>query len=207
MTKYIVFAVLYIFSSTSTTAQSSKKDFKQLMRLFEGRYKTAVVDGTPTEKQLLDQMTITIKRIDGSYLGKNTFYVKYVRGNGSLYRQRLYTFTFTDNKIQSQSVAFQKDSLFVDVFNSPEKVKNLSQTDMKAGIGCPDNWAKTSDGFIGSMDSCAFKSERRGGKEIYIFSRMKVSKQGMATTEAGKDETGKVLFGKLEDYALKLQRL
>ena len=206
MARFIIFLSICTFSNHISIAQSTKKDFKQLLKLFEGSYKTTASEGTPTEKQLLDQMTITVKRIDGSYLGKQVFYVKYVRGNGSLYRQRLYTFTYDGQKIQSESVAFLKDSLFIDFYENGEKVKNLNKTDMKVGVGCPDTWVKTADGFIGSMDSCAFKSERRGGKEIYIFSRMKVSKQGMATTEAGKDETGKILFGKLDDYALKLVR-
>ena len=206
MIRLLICVSILLFSSEITTAQSSKKDFKRLLKLFEGSYKTTLVEASPTEKQLLDQMTITVKRLKGSYLGKAAFYVKYVRGNGSLYRQRLYTFTFDGQKIQSTSVAFLKDSLFVDFYKQPEKVKNLSVADIKAGIGCADNWLKTADGFVGSMDSCAFKSERRGGKEIYIFSRMKVSKQGMATTEAAKDETGKILFGKLDDYALKLVR-
>jgi hypothetical protein len=206
MIRSISFCLICLFFSLIATAQSTKKDFKQLLKLFEGRYKSTLLEGSPTEKQLLEQMTITIKRVKGSYLGKNTFYVKYVRGNGSLYRQRLYTFNFDGQKIQSESVGFVSDSLFTDFHTSKEKIKNLTKNDLKILINCADTWQKVGNEFVGSMDNCPFKSERRGGKEIFISSKMKVSKKGLATTEAGKDETGKLLFGKTEDYALILNR-
>lgn len=198
--------IIVLSQLASGTAQSSRKEFKQLLRMFEGRYKSVAAEGTPAEKQTLERMTITVVRIKGSLLGPNVFYVKYVRGNGSLYRQRLYTFTFENGIIKSKSAGFVTDSLFIDLPKSPEKVKALANADLKITMGCMDTWIKTQEGFIGSMIDCPFKSERRGGKEIYISSRMKVSKTGMATTEAGKDDTGKILFGKMDDYALQLVR-
>jgi CpeT/CpcT family (DUF1001) len=206
MLRTVVLLILLGQLVSGAAQSSSKKEFKRLMRLFEGQYNSVAVAGTPAEKQTLESMTITVTRMEGSLLGPNTFYIKYVRGNGSLYRQRLCTFTFEQGLIKSKSVGFMKDSLFIDIAKSPEKVKALAQTDLKSIMDCMDTWTKTTDGFVGTMNDCPFKSERRGGKEIFISSRMKVSKTGMATTEAGKDDTGKILFGKPDGYALEFVR-
>lgn len=202
--KYLQLFFLYLVS-ISLSAQSTRKEFKQLLKLFPSKYESMEAGGTPTEKQLIEKMTITVVPVNGSLLGKYTFYIKYVRGNGSLYRQRLMTFKFDNHQITSESVAFVKDSLFVDFYLNSDNVKNLSQSNLKPSLGCADRWTKSGDEFIAKMDSCAFKSDRRG-KNIYIFSRMMISDAGMATTEAGKDENGKILFGKLDGYALRLKR-
>ena len=199
--------LLFCAFTLSAVAQTSKKDFGQLLKLLPSKYETITAEGmTPKEQQLIDQMTITIAPVEGSVLGKNTFYIKYIRGNGSLYRQRLMTLKYENQQITSESVAFAKDSSFIDFYLNPDKIKRLSQKDLKASLGCADVWTKTGDEFVAKMDSCPFKSERRG-KDIYIFSRMMISQEGMGTTEAGKDENGKILFGKLEGYALKLKRV
>jgi hypothetical protein len=207
MKKVALLTLIFSCFSFLTQAQSTKKDYKQLLKTFAGRYTSVVANGTADEKKLIDQMTITIVRVKGSFFKDPTFYVKYVRGDGSLYRQRLYTFQFDGQKIQSQSIGFVKDSLFVDFYKNSEKTKNLTQNDLKSGLNCPDTWVKTDEGFVGSMDNCPFKSERRGGKEIYISSKMLLTKTNLSTTEAGKDETGKILFGKIDGYALVLNRL
>lgn len=191
--------ILFILLSNYSFAQSSKKDFKELTKTFPGKYKT--YEGT------IDAMTITVAPVKSSFLGKDIFYIKYVKKDGSLYRQRLISMKFDGQNITSETVSFVKDSAFIDFYKDAQKVKNLSQKDIKPSLGCPDTWMKVGDEFIAKMDSCAFKSERRGGKIIYISSRMMVSKNGMGTTEAGKDENGKFLFGSLDGYALKLKRV
>ena len=193
----LIFA--FFLSIFSLSAQSSKKEFKQLLKTFPGKYKTV--------EKTIDAMTITVSPIENSILGKNVFYIKYIKVNGSLYRQRLILMKFDGQKITSEAQSFVKDSSFIDLNLDKNKIKNLSQKDLKSSLGCADTWSKVGDEFIAKMDSCAFKSERRGGKNIFIYSRMMVSETGMGTTEAGKDETGKILFGSLEGYALKLKRV
>jgi hypothetical protein len=201
-----VLLIVFMVVGWRLLAQSTKKEFKQLLQLMEGRFITTAAEGSASEKKLIDQMTITIAKVKGSVLGENTFYIKYIKGDGSLYRQRLYTFRFDGQKITSETVGFVKDSAFIDFYTSPEKIKNLTNADLKPSLGCNDTWIKKGDEFLGSMDGCPFKSERRGGKEIYISSRMMMTKKGMATTEAGKDDKCTILFGKIDDYALRLQR-
>ncbi|MFN4147505.1 MAG: CpcT/CpeT family chromophore lyase [Runella sp.] len=197
------------WATLSSMAQTSSKDFKRLLKLFEGTYITITTpSGTPSEQALMDQMTISVVPVNLPFLGEHIFYVKYTKGDGSLYRQRLYSFSFTPatQTITSHSMGFIKDSDWIDFYQKTELVNQLSMNHLKPSLGCADLWVKENKAFVARMDSCVFKSDRRG-KDIFIYSRMRVSADGMATTEAGKDETGKTLFGKLDSYALQLRRI
>lgn len=209
MKTHAIFTVLFLFLNVNGIAQTSFRDFKRLLKMFPGEYQTTgEATGTPSEQQLMNEMKISVIPIDLPQLGENCFYVKYLRGNGSLYRQRIYTLHYSPalQSITSESVGFVQDSLFIDFHKNPAQLKALSAADLKQSLDCYDTWHLTKDGFVAKMDSCLFKSERRG-KDIYIYSRMMVSSTGLATTEAGKDETGKILFGKLDGYALQLRRV
>jgi hypothetical protein len=198
MKKTILFTLL-ILQSAISFAQSSKKDFKALLKTIGGVYEA------PTTSKDADVKTISITPINGSAIGDDVFFVKYTKTDGSIYRQRVMVFQFENDKILSESMSFLSDSTFRDLDRNVEKAKNLKIFDLKPSLGCKENWQKVGDEFIAQINDCPFKSARRNSN-ILISSRMMVSKTGMATTEQGKDESGKVLFGSLNGYALKLNR-
>jgi hypothetical protein len=193
-----------LLQTTSTTAQSTQRDFKQLLQLFEGNFRCVEWPDTAIEKRMIEPVNILIKRVPGTFMGPNTFYVKYTKPNGALSRHRLYTFTFDGQKIVSINLGFVNDTLHVDLYKYPEKIKALTRADTRMVMDCPDIWNKTNDGFVGYMDFCPFYSKRRG-EEIYIAGRSLISASGMSTTEIGKDKKGIVIFGK-DDYTLRLVR-
>jgi hypothetical protein len=176
------------------------RDFKKLCRLFAGEYDNIAQTKRDTSAS---RMHIHIAKVDVPFLGKHIYFVQYQRnGNPTdIYRQRLYNFKRENGKITS----FVADSLFKDFSKSTVKQKTLIKEQIKITVGCPSVWTVAGTDFVGKTDSCKFFSQRRG-KDIYIFDRMRISKLGMGTTEAAKDDAGKILFGKLDDWALDLVR-
>jgi hypothetical protein len=193
----------FLFVPFLAFSQSSKRDFKQLLKTFEGHYKAETTPSDPTAIVGIEATPVKL-----SFVKEPVFYVKWIRANGKVYRQRLYVFNYNKatKTITSEAMSFKIDSLFYDFYKNSEKVNTLTQNDLKTTLGCPDTWQRTNSQFVGSVDSCKFNSERRG-KPIYISGRLKVDANGWASTEVGKDENGKILFGKLDDYALQIKRV
>jgi hypothetical protein len=198
MKNYLLFLSL-TFTSILSFGQSSKKDFKALMKTIGGEYEAQKTS------EAADVKTISITPIKGSAVGNHVFFVKYTKVDGSIYRQRVMVFRFVNEKIESESMTLMSDSTFRDLDKNVEKAKNLKVSDLKPSLGCKENWQKVGEEFIAKIDECPFKSARRNST-ILISSRMMVSKTAMATTEQGKEEGGKVLFGSLDGYALRLNR-
>jgi hypothetical protein len=182
----------------------AQKDFKKFMKLLSGEYDNLAQTKRDTAA---GRMHIHIAKVNVPIMGKNVFFVQYQRNNNpkDIYRQRLYVFQQNNGKIMSESYSFIADSLFKDFSKNKEKQQSLTKEQVKISVGCPSLWTYEGTAFIGKTDSCKFFSQRRG-RDIFIFDRMKISKTGMATTEAAKDENGKILFGKLDDWALDLIR-
>ena len=195
----LLFCLIYL----NTQAQT-QRDFKKLCRLFAGEYDNLAQTKRDTSA---GRMHIHIAKVAVPILGKNVFFVQYQRNANpnDIYRQRLYSFKREDGKITSESCAFVADSLFRDFGKNPSKQKALTKEQVKVTVNCPSVWTFDGTQFVGKTDSCKFFSQRRG-KDIFIFDRMRISKTGMGTTEAAKDDTGKILFGKLDDWALDLLR-
>jgi CpeT/CpcT family (DUF1001) len=180
--------------------QSHSRAFENLLELMPGQYQTDVVH----DPQVTD-MNIRVARVRAEALGEHTFYVKYVQ-KGKLYRQRILVLCENDGKITTEGYSFVKDSLFVDFDRWPtDRQQALQKAEVKSSLGCASTWLAVDDALVGGADKCPFFSTRRG-KNIYISDRMKFSVQGMATTEAGFDENGQVLFGKIDTWALELKR-
>jgi CpeT/CpcT family (DUF1001) len=198
--KTILYFFLLPFLAVS---QSSKKDFRQLLKTFAGTYHADITPSDPTAIVGIEATPVKL-----SFVKEPVFYVKWIRANGKVYRQRLYVFKYNKatKTISSEAMSFKTDLLFYDFYKSTQKVNTLTQNDLKTTLGCPDIWQHTNSQFIGSVDSCKFNSERRG-KPIFISGRLKVDANGWASTEVGKDENGKVLFGKIDDYALQIKRV
>ena len=206
-----LFALALLLLATAAWAQPTPKDFKKLLRLFPGEYDSLgeTFNGTPTEKEKFERMHILVAPVRVSVLGEHVFYVKYLKQNDpkQIYRQRLYVFRYdkTTRSIVSEAHSFQKDSAFVDLHLYPEKQKSLTSQQIKTSLGCPSSWQTDGDGYVSHADSCAFYSARRQ-ENIFIYDKMRLTPSGMATSEMGKDKTGKILFGSPTEYALKLNR-
>lgn len=202
---------LFLLLSGNLSAQTTARDFKKLLRLFPGQYDSVgdAFNGSATEKEQFERMHITVAPVKIPFLGERVFYVKYLKQNDpkQVYRQRLYVFRYdkTLKTIVSEAHSFQKDSAFVDFHLRPEKQKSLNPAQIKSSLGCPSTWQTDGDGYVGRADSCSFYSTRRQ-ENIFIYDKMRLSPSGLATSEMGKDKTGKILFGNPTDYALKLNR-
>ena len=202
---------LYLLLSGSLSAQTTARDFKKLLALFPSQYDSVGenFNGSAIEKEQFERMHITIAPVKIPFLGKRVFYVKYLKQNDpkQVYRQRLYVFRY-DKKgrvIVSEAHSFQKDSAFVDLHLQPDKQKTLTRAQIKSSLGCPSTWQSDGDGYVGRADSCSFYSARRQ-ENIFIYDKMRLSPSSLATSEMGKDKTGKILFGNPTEYALKLNR-
>ena len=202
---------LGLLLANASVAQTTARDFKKLLRMFPGQYDSMgeAFKGSATEKEQFERMHITVAPVKIPFLGKHVFYVKYLKQNDSkqVYRQRLYVFRYDKNQkaIVSEAHSFQKDSTFVDLHLRPEQQKSLTMAQIKSSLGCPSTWQTDGDGYVGRADSCSFYSARRQ-ENIFIYDKMRLSPSGLATSEMGKDKTGKILFGSPADYALKLNR-
>jgi CpeT/CpcT family (DUF1001) len=194
---------LFCLLSIGLQAQT-QRDFKKLCRLFAGEFDNATQTNGDTA---IGRMHIHIAKVNVSFLGKNVFFVQYQRNNNpnDIYRPRLYSFKRENGKITSESCSFVADSLFRDFGKNAAKQATLTKEQVKVTVNCPSVWTVVGTDFVGKTDSCKFFSARRK-QDIYIFDRMRISKTGMGTTEAAKDESGKILFGKLDDWALDLLR-
>ncbi len=195
--------ICLLFASYLGIAQSSKRDFRKLLKTFSGTYQATTTPTDPTAIVGIEAMPVRL-----SFLNTPVFYVKWLRANGKVYRQRLYVFKYDklSKTITSEAMSFKTDSLFVDFYKNSTTLNSLTQNDLKTTLGCPDTWLCTDGQFVGSVDDCKFNSERRG-KPIYISGRLKVDAESWASTEVGKDENGKILFGKIDDYALQTKRV
>ena len=201
-TKFFALATLFLVQFLSFS-QASKKDFRALQKTFVGKYQA---ETTPTDPKAIASVEVVPLKL--TFIQSPAFYVKWLQANGKFYRQRIYVFSFDKDKkqISSEAFSFKTDSLFFDFYKNSEKILALKQDDLKTSLGCPDIWQKVDNQFIGSVENCKFESARRG-KPIYISGKLKVDADSWASTEVGKDENGKVLFGKIDEYALQIKRV
>ncbi len=174
-----------------------------MQKIFAGKYRAETTPADPTAIASVEVVPLKV-----AFIKNPAFYVKWVRADGKFYRQRIYVFSFDADKkqISSEAFSFKTDSLFYDFYKNSEKLLALKQDDLKTSLGCPDIWQKIDNQFIGSVENCKFESARRG-KPIYISGKLKVDANSWASTEVGKDDTGKVLFGKIDEYALQIKRV
>lgn len=209
--KHFLFLALLLCYVGATAQQITPKDFKKICRIFAGEYDSVgeTFNGLPSEKAAFERMHITVAPVQVPFLGKNVFYVKYLKQNDpkQLYRQRLYVFKYDKSKksLTSEALSFQKDSAFVDLHLNPAKQQELTAAQLKSSLGCPSAWLPEGDAYVGRADSCVFYSSRRQ-ENIFIYDKMRIAPNGLSTSEMGKDKTGKILFGSPSEYALKLNR-
>lgn len=201
MNKLLLTLVLLPFIGFS---QNIKKDFKRINQWFVGEYDN--LEQTKSDSKQ-GRMHVSVVKIDAKQLGKYVFYVKYYKDNdpNKIYRQRINVMNIENNQVQSESFSF-KDSTIRDLHLKPELQAKLEKEDLSSSLGCPEIWIKNGEEYIATIDSCKYYSARRK-KDILMFGKMMISKNGMATTEAAKDETVKILFGSLDGYALILNRV
>ncbi len=201
---YLLFPIWFI--TNFAFGQINKTQFITLIGLVEGKYDN--IDQV-NENPKNGRMHIELHKVKLDFLGDYVFFMKYYKDNDpdKLYRQRLLVFSYdsTNQALSSEAMSFKADSLYFDFWKKPLLIQSLTKADIRPSLGCKNWWIQTEDGFIGKSEACPFFSSKRG-KKILIYDKLKINKDGIATTEAGKDPDGTLLFGNMDTFALILKR-
>ena len=185
--------MLVVMGQLAVAQSATKRDFKKLLKTLPGEYDAP-------------QMHILIAKINVPTLGENVFYTRYFdKIKAKRYRQRLQSWDFKDGTITQRSFSVVPDSLYDNLHQHPENISAVAKN-LKPSLECASVWQKTGDHFEGTIRDCPMYSERRKGN-ILISDKQYLSSKALKTSEWAKDQSGAILFGDANKYALELQKV
>jgi hypothetical protein len=149
--------------------------------------------GTPWLAPLNARMSeITAPALDGRVI-----YLQWTNADGTLDRQRLWTFQDADSgAVEMLFYSFKAPETFVDLDQNPAAAMALTLDDLVAyPPGCEGRFVESTAGFTGGIDParCTIVTQRTG-RTMAIDAHISISPGGFTYREAGILEDGKDAF-------------
>ncbi|MGJ8563023.1 MAG: chromophore lyase CpcT/CpeT [Alphaproteobacteria bacterium] len=186
-------ATLAVTACSANVATLS--DTERFAKLYETSFETPA---DSTEAYILDRRV----RINSEALPGVWFYSQLNTGETKkLYRQRVYNIVEDTERggLTQKTYVLNDASAFEDVWDSPEKLAELTRNDFKPlfDVGCEPFWIEREDkawsGYVDPKD-CIIDSKRRN-TQIRIESESFLSSEKYQTTERGYDFDMNFLWG------------